>query len=235
MALHATVTFVKPYADISYRKLEATDIKFADFLMQFNKETLTLSDVALILTGKNFDESITISEAQVFATSKGLSESLSLGETFLKEMTFIKSFTDAITLEDSFVGADVFSRTKNNVATLSDVIGLSSGKTLTDSTSISDVFANLVSKAIADDATLSDVMTMLVNQGLSDTVSFSDAEAFAHSKVLADSFTLDDATLVDKDYTGNKGNVFSVTDQISISRTHGKALGNMTLNSLTLN
>jgi len=235
MALHATVTFVKPYADLSYRKLEATDIKFADFLMQFNKETVTLSEVALVLTAKNFNETLTITDAQVINTSKGFLESLSLGETFLKEMVFSKSLTDSITLEDSFVGADVFSRTKNNVATLSDVLGISSSRPFLDSTSLSDVFANLVSKAIADDATLSDVLTLLINQGLLDTVSFSDAEAFAHSKVLADSFTLDDATLVDKDYTGNKGNVFSVTDQISISRTHGKALGSMTLNTLTLN
>ena len=100
---------------------------------------------------------------------------------------------------------------------------------------MSEALAQTIAKAIADNATLSEVLTTLSGKGLSDSISFTDTQGFAHSKSLSDGFTLDDAALVNKNYSGNKGNVFSISDQISISRTHGKALGNMALNSLTLN
>ena len=204
MPVHATITFVKPYADLSYRKLEATDIKFADFLMLFHTETVLLSDVVGVLTAKN-------------------------------AVNYVRAFSDGFTLDDLFVGADTFQRTTNNVANLSDVIGFSAGKNLADSFSMSEALAQTFAKAIADDATLSEVLTILNGKGLSDSISFTDTQGFAHSKSLNDGFTLDDAALVNKNYSGNKGNVFSISDQISISRTHGKALGNMALNSLTLN
>ena len=235
MPVHATISFVKPYADLSYQKLEATDIKFADFLMLFETETVLLGDVIGVLTGKNFNETLTITEAQFFDTTKGLADSASVSDVFVNAVNYVRAFSDSFTLEDEFVGADTFQRAKNNVATLSDVIGLSLNKALSDSFSVSEALAHTFSKAIADDATLSDVLTTLNEKGLSDTISFTDTQGFTHSKSLADSFTLDDAALVNKNYTGNKGNVFSISDQISISRTHGAALGNMTLNSLTLN
>lgn len=235
MPVHATISFVKPYADLSYQKLEATDIKFADFLMLFETDTVLLSDVIGVLTAKNFSETLTITEAQFFDTTKGLADSVTVSDVFVNAVNYVRAFSDSFTLEDEFVGADTFQRTKNNVATLSDVIGLSASKTLTESVSISEVLAQTFAKAIADDATLSDVLTALIAKGVSDSISFTETQGFTHSKSLTDSFALDDAALVDKNYTGNKGNVFSISDQISISRTHGAALGNMTLNSLTLN
>jgi len=235
MPVHATISFVKPYADLSYQKLEATDIKFADFLMLFETDTVLLSDVIGVLTAKNFSETLTITEAQFFDTTKVLADSVSVSDVFVNAVNYVKAFSDSFTLEDEFVGADTFQRAKNNVATLSDVIGLSASKPLTQSVLISEVLAQTFAKAIADDATLSDVLIALIAKGLSDAISFTDTQSFTHSKSLTDSFALDDAALVNKNYTGNKGNVFSISDQISISRTHGAALGNMTLNSLTLN
>ena len=235
MPVHATISFVKPYADLSYQKLEATDIKFADFLMVFETDTVLLSEVIGVLTAKNFNETLTITEAQFFDTTKGVADSVTVSDVFVNAVSYVRAFNESVTLNDVFVGADTFQRSNNNVATLSDVLGLSSNKPLTDSFSVAEAIAHAFSKAIADDATLSDVLTTLAAKGLSDSISFTDTQGFIHSKNLADSFTLDDAALVDKNYTGNKGNVFSVSDQISISRTHGRALGNMALNSLTLN
>lgn len=235
MPVHATISFVKPYADLSYQKLVATDIKFADFLMVFETDTVLLSDVIGVLTAKNFNETLTITEAQFFDTTKGVADSVTVSDVFVNAVSYVRAFNESVTLNDVFVGADTFQRSNNNVATLSDVLGLSSNKPLTDSFSVAEAIAHAFSKAIADDATLSDVLTTLAAKGLSDSISFTDTQGFIHSKNLADSFTLDDAALVDKNYTGNKGNVFSVSDQISISRTHGRALGNMALNSLTLN
>ena len=235
MPVHATITFVKPYADLSYRKLEATDIKFADFLMLFHTDTVLLSDVVGVLTAKNFNESLNITEAQFFNTSKGLADTANVSDALVHAVNYVRAFSDGFTLDDLFVGADTFQRTTNNVANLSDVIGLSAGKNLADSFSMSEALAQTFAKAIADNATLSEVLTTLNGKGLSDSISFTDTQGFAHSKSLSDGFTLDDAALVNKNYSGNKGNVFSISDQISISRTHGKALGNMALNSLTLN
>jgi hypothetical protein len=70
---------------------------------------------------------------------------------------------------------------------------------------------------------------------VSDTFSYADIQAFVYNKILTDGFTLDDTALINKDCESVKGNVFSVTDSISISRIQGRALGNMVLGSLTLN
>ena len=235
MPVHATISFVRPHADLSYQRLEATDIKFADFLMLFETDTVLLGEVIGVLTAKNFNETLTITEVQFINTTKGLADSVSVSDVFVNAVSYVRAFNDAFTLDDVFVGADTFQRTTNNVATLSDVIGLASNKPLADSFSIAEVLANTFTKALADDATLSDVLTTLNEKGLAESISFTDTQGFTHSKSFADSFTLDDAALINKNYSGNKGNVFSIADQISISRTHGAALGNMTLNSLTLN
>ena len=106
---------------------------------------------------------------------------------------------------------------------------------LTDSFSFSDSASLASSKVLTDSYTFSDSQIYNVGKGVSDTFSYADIQAFVHNKILTDGFTLDDTAQVDKDCTSVKGNVFSVTDSISISRIQGRALGNMVLGSLTLN
>ena len=197
MPIHATITFVKPYADLSYRKLEATNIRFIDFIELVKTDTVLLSDVIGFITAKNIEDTLTITEAQFFDTTKALSDTLGFSDSLSKTIIYNRTASDLFTLAEALV--------------------------------------QTLNKELVDGINLPDVLTLLNNKEFADSISFTDTQGFTHSKSLTDSFALDDAALVNKNYTGNKGNVFSVSDQISISRTHGKALGNMTLNSLTLN
>ena len=70
---------------------------------------------------------------------------------------------------------------------------------------------------------------------ISDQVNMTDAVGMAYTKPITDAFVLDDATLINKDYASTKGNVLSLTEQVSLTRTFGRTFGNNALNTTTLN
>ena len=82
--------------------------------------------------------------------------------------------------------------------------------------------------------TLSEAVVVTANYH-TESLTLSEVQALTHNKVIPDAFTLDDAALVNKNYTGVKGNVFGFTDVIVVSKSSNQALGNMLLGSLTLN
>ena len=252
--IRATITIVKAYADVDYVSVSAADYKITpESEYKFYYETLTLSEVVAVALSKNLSDSFTQTDVAIVDMTKGLAHSFAFADSLSRTVTYNRSFSDAFTLDDTaqvdkFIGAN-----KGNIATITDVLGYGLTKPLTDTTTLSDVIANLVAKVLGDSFSFSDSASLDNAKGLSDSYSFSDSQnynlgkgesdsfsyadeqAFTHSKSFADAFTLDDATLVNKNYSGVKGNVFSFTDSISISRTHGSCLGNMTLGTTTLN
>jgi hypothetical protein len=252
--IRATITIVKAYADVDYIKASA-----ADYLMtpeseyKFEYETLTLSEVVAVLLNKNFTDSFAYTDVAILDMSKGLADNFAFADSLARTVTYNRELSDAFTLDDISQIDKHIGSNKGNIATLTDILGYGLTKPLTDTTTLSDVLASLVAKVLADSFSFSDATSLDSTKGLSDSYSFSDsqnynlgkgesdsfsyadAQAFTHSKSLADAFTLDDATLVNKNYSGVKGNVFSFTDTISIARIHGRCLGNMTLGTTTLN
>ena len=83
--------------------------------------------------------------------------------------------------------------------------------------------------------TLSEAVVLVTANYQTESLTLSEVQALTHNKVIPDAFTLDDAALVNKNYTGVKGNVFGFTDVIVVSKSSNQALGNMLLGSLTLN
>ncbi len=252
--IRATITFVKAYADVDYIKVSAADYLITpESEYKFYYETLTLSEVVAVLLSKNLSDSFAYTDVAILDMSKGLADSFAFADSLARTVTYNREFSDAFTLDDISQIDKHIGSNKGNIATLTDILGYGLTKPLTDTTTLSDVLASLVAKVLADSFSFSDSASLDIGQGLSDSYSFSDsqnynlgkgesdsfsyadAQAFTHSKSLADAFTLDDATLVNKNYSGVKGNVFSFTDTISISRTHGAALGFMVLGTTTLN
>ena len=252
--IRATITFVKAYADVDYIKASAVDHKIVpESEYKFYYEILTLSEVVAVALSKNVGDSFAYTDVAIIDMTKGLSDSFAFVDTLTRTVTYNREFSDAFTLDDISQVDKHIGSNKGNITTLTDILGFGLTKPLTDSMSFSDVLANGVAKVLADSFSFSDSEILDIGKGLSDSYSFSDsqnynlskgesdsfsyadAQAFTHSKILADAFTLDDATLVNKNYSGVKGNVFSFTDTISISRTHGSALGFMVLGTTTLN
>lgn len=224
----ATITFVKAYAEIS----EVTGSEY-----KFYYDTMSIADVAAVLVTKNFSDSYAVSDVAIIDVSLAASESISFTDSITRTVIYSRDITDAFTLDDT-LQSDSIEATKGNIATLSDVLGIAFTTGFADQiSSITDNQIATVGKNIPESISFTDDLaaTFTWSRSFNDAPSVADAIAFAHSTHLTDGFALDDAALVDKNYSGTKGNVFSVTDSISITRTHGRALGNMALNNLTLN
>ena len=215
MAIRATITVVRASADTKHISLSAKTtnvnaeaIAFVnpDSKNQWFYETATLSDVQFSLVEKNLSETVTLNESSIWEFAKNAPETLALVESFTKVVTFNRAFTDAFTLDDlSQIDKDFYGN-KGNVAFMLDIIGLDQEKVLTDSYTVSDV-VNLAVAFVRD---------------FTDSYSFTDTDSYEFIKNVEDAFTLDDTSLINKDFYGDKGNVFGFSDLLGSS--FGKTL-----------
>jgi hypothetical protein len=147
--------------------------------------------------GSEDDRRVTVSDVVTLVIDwvRAFTDSYSCTDTNSYE--FIKNVEDAFTLDDTSLINKDFYGDKGNVFGFSDLLGSSFGKTLTDSISQLDEVSILQGLNKSDSTTLSDTYRTTLN------------------KAISDAFTLDDALQVDKDYFGNKGNVFTFSDVLS--------------------
>ena len=78
----------------------------------------------------------------------------------------------------------------------------------------------IVKPALSDVFALLDVLALHPLKSPSDSVTVSDAAAKVLAKYIADGFAVDDGVLIDKDYTGTKGNVATMLDVLGLSYGH---------------
>ena len=102
-----------------------------------------------------------------------------------------------------------------SIATLADG---SLNKWIEDSVPLSEVYLSVYTKPFTESLAISEVYGW--NLQKTPTESLSIAETFAKvvswNRNINDAFTLDDAATIDKDYYGNKGNVFQILDILDI-------------------
>ena len=107
-----------------------------------------------------------------------------------------------------------------SIATLADG---SLNKWLEDSVPLSEVYLSVYTKALTEDLSISEVYGWNLgknpNESLSVTENF--AKVVSWQRDFSDAFTLDDAASIDKDYYGNKGNVFQILDILNIQLSQG--------------
>jgi hypothetical protein len=85
---------------------------------------------------------------------------------------------------------------------------------------LSEVLINVFSKVLEDTYVLADISALNVNKPLTlDIFSFTDtfARVVAYNRDFTDAFTLDDLSQINKDFYGNKGNIFAFTDIIGLT------------------
>lgn len=108
-----------------------------------------------------------------------------------------------------------------SIATLADG---SLNKWIEDSVPLSEVYLSVYTKPFAESLAISEVYGWNL-QKTPATESLSIAETFAKvvswQRNINDAFTLDDAATIDKDYYGNKGNVFQILDILNIEMGRG--------------
>ena len=108
-----------------------------------------------------------------------------------------------------------------SIATLADG---SLNKWIENSVPLSEVYLSVYTKPFTESLSISEVYGWNL-QKTPATESLSIAETFAKvvswQREFSDAFTLDDAATIDKDYYGNKGNVFQILDILNIEMGRG--------------
>ena len=100
----------------------------------------------------------------------------------------------------------------------------SKNRFFTEEFPLSDVRFNLVEKNVADSYDVTDFRSAATHLPKEETLSLAEnfARVVSYYRSFTDAFTLDDLSQIDKDFYGNKGNIFAFTDIIGL--THNKQL-----------
>jgi hypothetical protein len=96
----------------------------------------------------------------------------------------------------------------------------SNNRMFTEELPLSDVTIRVVNKVLADNSTITDLYASHFTKGtIVESVSVADtfARVVAYNRDFTDAFTLDDLSQIDKDFYGNKGNIFAFTDIIGLT------------------
>jgi hypothetical protein len=98
----------------------------------------------------------------------------------------------------------------------------SNNRMLTEELPLSDVTIRVVNKVLADTPIITDAYSSHYSKIKAPDL-FNIADTFVkvvtYKRDIADAFTLDDASQIDKDYYGNKGNIFAFLDIIGLDHT----------------
>lgn len=161
---------------------------------------------------KGEEDSVSFSEVLSRVTEKAETDSFSTSDNSYYAIT--KRLEDAFTLDDDFQSDENVYRNKANIFSFDDVYSFTQGKVEYDSISFSEAIDVLLESILKlyDDISFADTSSLDIVQSTNDSVSIDDSIDREFDKALADSFTLDDSTQVDKDYFGNKGNVFGFSE-----------------------
>jgi hypothetical protein len=213
------VDVVMTYIQTLNESLLATDIH--SIASNINKvETLTITELYAPQFNANKTETSTLSDSNYFEFLKNIydtlllidSESNPLG-TFVLNSRVINTSSSAFNIEKGNDQADSFA--------VSDSTDVSAGKQFTDPLSTSpsafsdvDIF-NLL-KGVNENLNLAEIITLVSTFPKSDTMTLSELAGKELSKIFSDGFAIDDATVVDKNYYGNKGNVANLNDIVTL-------------------
>jgi len=89
-----------------------------------------------------------------------------------------------------------------------------------ESSTLSDVNIIVITKSLVETVTITELYENGVSKNVpTDTISLSEtfSKVITYNKVFNDAFVLDDATTINKNYYGNKGNIFGLSDTIGVS------------------
>lgn len=107
-----------------------------------------------------------------------------------------------------------------SIATLADG---SLNKWIEDSVPLSEVYLSVYTKPFTENLSISEVYGWNLQKTPTESLSISEtfAKVVSWNRNINDAFTLDDAATIDKDYYGNKGNVFQILDILNIEMGRG--------------
>lgn len=222
----------KDYVGNKGNILGFTDV-LAQVIGKIKADNIPLSDLIGLASSVSKSDALGISDASIISSGINPSDSISFSENLKNVIN--KVLNDNFTLDDGALIDKDYVGNKGNVLSLTEVIVLAVvfDREFADSTTLSDSIATTYNKPLNETLSFSEITAKGNNKPFSDSVSFSEVfnKAVTYKRSFTDAFVLDDGVLVDKDYTGNKGNIFNLTDILSFSTQYQRGVGE----SLTLN
>ena len=221
-----SVSFTETFVNqIAYHR-KFNDAFTLDDLSQIDKDfygnkgnIFAFTDILGLTYEKNLTDNYTVGDFVAAAVNKVAQDSFSFTDTSYS--TFSKVVNDAFTLDDSALIDKDFYGNKGNVLGVADIFAravdykrrfpgnLPLGSNLLNSNSL-DASSTPDTRVIEEDKA-----TVLSNKSFNETLGFSDYSNRTINKVIIDAFSLDDSALINKDFVGNKGNVFSFADVLA--------------------
>ena len=237
MAVRATIIVIRSEADTKYvspsasiNNVNAEAIAFVnpDSKNQWFYDTYALGDINVLVVNKNLSEVIPLVEKFSWDFRKDQVEAVSLVESFVKAVTYNRSFTDAFTLDDlSQIDKDFYGN-KGNVAFITDIIGLDHNKVLADSYTVSDVIELAITyvREYSDSTTIVDSNYLDFYGNKIDALNLSETQVKEFSTSKQESVSISDSSTIEPQL--NK------TEAVSIADTYSKALAKFVTDTFVL-
>ena len=186
------------------------------------EDTYTVGDTSFNSLVKNLVDAFALDDSALvdkdFFGSKG--NVLGLSEIFVRAVDYIRIHSDSIAISDSSVVEPLLQ--KEDSVSFSEVvlIGWFYERVLYDFVRVHDIIPSTLGANSFNSTTLNTDETNIrtfIDPGVVDSLGFSELQVSSVNKILTDTFALDDSTLVDKDFYGNKGNVFTFSEVFSMA------------------
>lgn len=221
------VTFVSDVIGLAQDKLIAGSFTFGDvttvamdWLRNFS-HSVSFSDSVTGSVTKIVNNAISLIESSDIDYSKGLSDSSTLDDQ--ETVSLIKNLTDSFSLDDFAKINKDFDGYKTNVFGFSEIVSSGISKEIINSIALVEVVGLIMSLGESDSLTVDDSSYVDFDTPSSDDFSFSDVSVSSFAKALSDTISLDDFAQIDKNFEGNKGNVFGLSDVQSLYSEKGFA------------
>ena len=221
------VTFVSDVIGLSPEKVIEGSFTFGDvatvamdWLKNFS-HSVSFSDSVTGSVSKIVNNAISFIESTDLDYSKGLSDSSTLDDQ--ETISLIKNLTDSFSLDDFAKINKDFDGYKTNVFGFNEIVSSGISKEIINSIALVEAVGLVMSLGESDSLTVDDSNSVDFSKSSTDNFSFSDVSVSAFAKTLSDTISLDDFAQIDKNFEGNKGNVFGLSDVQSLHSEKGFA------------
>ena len=159
---HLAQDFIRSFAD-TVNISDSTDVSHGRTLDESDNAATT--DFSSFALGSVFNEVTTASDTAAYTYTKPLNDVFTVAESVVNTVSFQRSFSDTISIEDISNVDKNWDATKQNVAITSDSSLFTLGKTHTDSVLIGDAHVYAVSKGLTDSVGSVDTISIQLNSG----------------------------------------------------------------------
>jgi len=215
----STVSYTAIRQAFNYIDISAVYALLAESLNRYLSDSLSIAESSVLSVTKGEDDSIAVTELSAKSLQKPFSENLSISDQLSKSLAFSRSFSESVSFAD--VRTMTFEADRTESVSIDEELSSSFEANKSDQVSTSDVFTRAVafSRSLADSASVSEQSVIDFIHADQESISALDDPAKAFSKSLTDAFTLDDLADIgqlDKTSSLNKGNVFSMSEVLTM-------------------